>query len=173
MERMRTNRLYREHKITKLRSQEIVEVKPEALACFMLTRDGRWQMSDRYNERPDFQYYIEQAHGARAEAMARVGYLAVGAVGRVVGAAARPAQAAFAALTAWRNRQAAVREILLLDDRMLRDIGLTRADAWAAVDGTLGTRNDYAPDPADNRDVALSDYALAGCNDNGDRRQAA
>ncbi len=132
-------------------------------------------MSDWHNERPEFQSYIEQAHEARAEAMARVGYLAVAAVGRVVGAAARSAQAALAALAAWRNRRAALREILRLDDRMLRDIGFTRADAWAAVDGTLGARASdvCAPDPADYRDIALSDYALAGCNDNGERWRAA
>ncbi len=132
-------------------------------------------MSDWHNERPELQNYIAQAHEARAEAMGRVGYLAVAAVSRIVSAAVRPAQAALAAAAAWRNRQAAVREILLLDDRMLRDIGLTRADAWAAVDGTLGARASdfYAPDPADYRDIALSDYALAGCNDNGERRRAA
>jgi len=132
-------------------------------------------MSDGHNERPESQDYIEQAHEARAEAMARVGYLAVAAVGGVVGAAAGAARAALGALTARRNRRAALREILLLDDRMLRDIGLTRADAWAAVDGTLHerVRDVSAPDPADNRDVALSGYAVAGCNDNGERRRAA
>ena len=52
----------------------------------MLTRDGRWQMSDWRNERSDVQFYVEQAQEARAEAMARVGYLAVATVGRAVGA---------------------------------------------------------------------------------------
>jgi uncharacterized protein YjiS (DUF1127 family) len=119
------------------------------------------------------QHYIEQAHEARAEAMARVGHLAVAAAGGVVGAVAGAVQAALGALRAGRNRRAALREILLLDDRMLRDIGLTRADAWAAVDGTLGMRDVSAPDPPDYRDVALSGYAVAGCNDNGERRRAA
>jgi uncharacterized protein YjiS (DUF1127 family) len=132
-------------------------------------------MSDWRKERPELQDYIEQAHEARAEAMARVGYLAVAAAGRVVGAAARSAQAALAALAAWRDRRSALRELLLLDDRMLRDIGLTRADAWAAVDGTLGNRaQDWAaPEPAAYVDIALSGYAVAGCNDNGERRRAA
>ena len=130
-------------------------------------------MNGWHNERPELQHYIEQAHEARAEAMARVGHLAVAAAGGVVGAAAGAVRAALRALKAGRNRRAALREILLLDDRMLRDIGLTRAEAWAAVDGTLGMRDVSAPDPADYRDVALSGYAVAGCNDNGERRRAA
>ena len=132
-------------------------------------------MSDRYNERPDYQHYIEQAQQARAEAMARVGYLAASAVGRAVDAAVRPVQAAFAALAAWRSRRAAAHEILRLDDRLLRDIGLTRADAWAAVDGTLGTRaQDWPPpQPAAYHDIALTTYAAGACNDNGERRHAA
>jgi len=132
-------------------------------------------MSGWYNERPELQHYIGQAHEARAEAMARIGHLAVAAAGGVVGAAAGAVRAALGALRAGRNRRAALREILLLDDRMLRDIGLTRADARAAVDGTLGMRDVSVPDPADYRDVALSGYAEAGCNDNdsGERRRAA
>src|SRR5580765_4295402 len=106
----------------------------------MLTRDGRWQMSDWHNERSDVQFYVEQAQEARAEAMARVGYLTVATVGRAVGAVAGRARAALGALAAWRDRQVALHQLLSLDERMLRDIGLTRADAWAAVDGTLGSR---------------------------------
>src|SRR6201988_5357473 len=106
-------------------------------------------MSERHNE---FQYYVEQAHQARAEAMARVGYLAATAVTRVAGLAAaelpRVTRKALQAVADWRNRQVAPREILALDDRTLRDIGLSRADAWAAVDGTLG-RLPLEPDPLD------------------------
>lgn len=136
-------------------------------------------MSDWHNERPELQHYIEQAQEARAEAMARAGYLAVAAVGRVVRAAGvalpRAVRTALSAVAAWRDRRAALREILLLDDRMLQDIGLTRADAWAAVDGTLRdrARDRSAPEIVDVRDVALSGYAVAGCNDNGERRRAA
>jgi len=125
-------------------------------------------MSDWHNERSDVQFYIEQAQEARAEAMARVGFLAVAIVGRAVGAVAGRARAALGTLAAWRNRQVALHQLLLLDDRMLRDIGLTRADAWAAVDGTLGSRvQDWPPEPTAYFDIALS------CNDNGERRRAA
>ena len=136
-------------------------------------------MSDWHNERSELQYYVEQAHEARAEAMARVGYLAATAVGRIARLAAvelpQAAHRGLQAAVAWRNRQVALREILALDDRMLRDIGLTRAEAWAAVDGTLGQRT-FEPDPLDEpayHDIALSARAIAGCNDNGGRRQAA
>ena len=131
-------------------------------------------MSDWRNERSDVQFYVEQAQEARAEAMARVGYLAVATVGRAVGAVAGRARGALGALTAWRDRQVALRQLLSLDDRLLRDIGLTRADAWAAVDGTLGNRaQDWPPEPAAYFDIALSNYAAGGCNDNGEGRRAA
>jgi uncharacterized protein YjiS (DUF1127 family) len=132
-------------------------------------------MSDWHNETPDFQHYVDQAHGARSEAMARTGYLAVAAVGGIVGAATAAVRSALAAAAAWRDRQAALRELLLLDDRMLRDIGLTRADARAAVDGALRNRTPdlAAPRPAAYVDIALSSYAVAGCNDNGERRRVA
>ncbi len=130
-------------------------------------------MSDLHNERPELQYYLGQAHEARAEAMARAGYRAVAAVGRIVRGAGAAVQAGLRAVSTWRDRRAALREILLLDDRMLRDIGLTRADAWAAVDGTLGSRaQDWAAAEA-YADIALSGYAVAGCNDNGARQRAA
>jgi len=131
-------------------------------------------MSDWHNERIEFQPYIEQAQAARAEAVERVGYLAIAGAGRLVGTAIGATRAALGALGAWRDRRAAVREILRLDDRMLQDIGLTRADAWAAVDGTLGNRaQDWPLEPAAYTDIALSGYAAAGCNDNGERRRAA
>jgi uncharacterized protein YjiS (DUF1127 family) len=132
-------------------------------------------MSEWHNERIDFRYYVGQAHDARAEAMARVGHLAATAVARAAVALPRVTRQALQAVADWRNRQVALREILALDDRMLQDIGLSRADAWAAVDGTLRQRTPE-PDPIDApayRDIALSAEAIAGCNDNGERRHAA
>jgi len=131
-------------------------------------------MSDWHNERSDVQFYIEQAQEARAEAIARVGYLAVATVGRAVGAVAGRARTALGALAAWRDRQVALHQLLSLDDRMLRDIGLTRADALAAIEGTLGRRaQDWPPESTAYFDIALSNYAAGGCNDNGERRRAA
>src|SRR5262249_20408116 len=128
----------------------------------MLMRDGRWQMSDRYSERQDFGFYVAQAHEARAETMARAGYLAVSAVGRVVRVAGAALRARVEKARAWRNRHAALRELLRLDERLLQDIGLSRAEIWAAVDGTLAdrTRPPVTLQPADYADIALSSYAL-------------
>jgi len=136
-------------------------------------------MSDWHNERSDIPYYIEQAHEARAEAMARAGYLAVAAVSAIMRAAGvalpRAVRSALRAVAAGSARRAALREILVLDDRMLRDIGLTRADARAAVDGTLRerVRDVSSAEPAGYRDIALTSNALGGCNDNDERRRAA
>jgi len=136
-------------------------------------------MSDWYSERRDIQSYVAQAQEARAEAMARVGYLGVATVGRALLAAGaaltKAVRAAPEAVRAWRNRHAALRQLLLLDERMLSDIGLSRSDIWAAVDGTLRDRplEPATQQPADYVDIALSNYALGGCNDNGDRRRAA
>jgi uncharacterized protein YjiS (DUF1127 family) len=132
-------------------------------------------MNERHNE---FQHYVAQAHEARAEAMARSGYLAVAALGRAVQAVGVGTSAltggTLRALADWRRRQAAAHELSRLDDRMLRDIGITRADIWAVADGTLRSRTEVPEivEPLVDRDIAFTTYALGGCNDN-DRRRAA
>jgi len=131
-----------------------------------------------HKEWPDFRYYVEQAHEARAEAMTRTGYLAVTAVGRgaraVAAAATTIAGPALQSVAAWRQRRRAVHALSRLDDRMLRDIGITRADIWAVADGTLHSRaaEPETAEPVVDRDIAFTTYALGGCNDN-DRRRAA
>jgi uncharacterized protein YjiS (DUF1127 family) len=44
---------------------------------------------------------------------------------------------AFAAWRSWHERQATIRDLRAWDDRMLKDIGLTRGEIIAAVDGQL------------------------------------
>src|SRR5262249_52032133 len=145
----------------------------------MAVQDGRWQMTKWDSEDSDFRPHIEQAHVARAEAMTRVGYLAIAAISGVVRVAGialpRAVRARGRGIEAWRDRRGALREILLFDDRMLRDIGLTRADAWAAVEGALGkdVHDGAAVEPVGYRDIALDEYVLGACNDNGERRRVA
>jgi len=65
----------------------------------------------------------------------------------------------FAGLADARRRRAAYAELNSLDDRMLRDMGLSRGELWSAVDGTARpaasndngkaiAANDDAPRPA-------------------------
>jgi uncharacterized protein YjiS (DUF1127 family) len=112
-----------------------------------------------------YSQYIDRAHQDRADALARAGYLLITAV---AGAAASIREI----LRRWRERRQATRSLLALDDRLLKDAGLTRGDIWAAVHGQFPDReDDAAPTPAD--DIALDVYAIGGCNDNQQRRRAA
>ena len=113
-------------------------------------------MSDWHNERSDVQFYIEQAQEARAEAMTRVGYLAVATVGRAVGAVAGRARAALGTLAAWRDRQVACTSCCCSTiaccgtsaSRVLMP-GLPSTARWAAV-------QDWPPEPTAYFDIALS-----------------
>jgi uncharacterized protein YjiS (DUF1127 family) len=110
-------------------------------------------------------HFIERAQQERADALARAGHLLVAAIGR-------PLLQAADAIRHWRERRRALRSLMLLDDRMLRDIGLNRGDVWAAVHGRLTDRGiESAPAPA--ADVALTAHVIGGCNDNQRPRRAA
>jgi uncharacterized protein YjiS (DUF1127 family) len=114
-----------------------------------------WQINNSYGQ------YIDRAHQDRADALARAGYRLVTGVAAIA-----------AAIRQWRERRRASRELLSLDDRLLKDVGLTRGDIWAAVHGEL---RDREPEPAAAPvvDVALTDHAIRGCNDNQRPRRAA
>jgi uncharacterized protein YjiS (DUF1127 family) len=72
--------------------------------------------------RPAYADYVEAAHRARAEALQTIG------------------RALVAGFRTWRRRRrriAAIRELEALDDRLLRDINLSRAAIGETVDGLL------------------------------------
>jgi uncharacterized protein YjiS (DUF1127 family) len=119
-------------------------------------------------------FYVDRARQERADAVARTGHLVIAGVAGVLGALPSLGREVAARLGRWRERRAATRALLLLDDRMLKDIGITRSEVRAAVNGTLRSRRfvDTAPAAASG-DVALSAYAIAGCNDNERPRHAA
>lgn len=133
-------------------------------------------MTPIHNGRPELDYFLAIAQTQRAEAMARTGYILVDGIGRGVrvalGAAAAAVRVLTGAVAAWRRRGAVLRALQGLDDRLLLDIGLTRADLWAVAHGgqLLATDEQQEPLPTD---VALSDAAIRGCNDNGTRWRAA
>jgi uncharacterized protein YjiS (DUF1127 family) len=121
-----------------------------------------WQIGNPYT-----QQYIDRAHQERADALARAGYRLVAGVTGIVGGVV-------AVLRQWRERRQATHALLSLDDRMLKDIGLTRGDIWAAVHGELPGRGiESAPTSASIVDIALSPHAIGGCNDNQRPRRAA
>ncbi len=85
----------------------------------------------------DYDWYLLRARETRTEAYRG----AFRAIGRFLGAAYR---AWIKDLRAWRERKRALAELLSLDDRQLRDMGLNRAGVYFAVDHG---RED-APSPA-------------------------
>jgi uncharacterized protein YjiS (DUF1127 family) len=112
-------------------------------------------MTDWHIDNPSSRY-IARAHQDRADALARAGHRLVTGVAGLV-----------AVLRQWRERRRATHELQSLDDRLLKDIGITRGDVWAAVHGELSDRGvEAAPAPTPAADIALTPHAIAGCNDN-------
>ncbi len=60
-------------------------------------------------------------------------------------------------LRRWHRRRLAIRELMALDDRMLDDIGVRRADIHRVVDGLLSS----APRPATRATVSRERTATA------------
>jgi len=75
--------------------------------------------------------HLQRAHEERALAMARTGYLVVAGLQNAGQAVTALVTRAIVGVRAWRERRAVVRALQALDDRMLRDIGLERADIIA------------------------------------------
>jgi uncharacterized protein YjiS (DUF1127 family) len=114
-----------------------------------------------------YSQYTSRAHQDRADALARAGYRLVIGVAGIAGAVV-------ALVRRWRDRRRASHELLSLDDRLLKDIGITRGDIWAAVHGELPDRGiESAPAPTPAADIALTPHAIAGCNDNQRPRRVA
>lgn len=134
-------------------------------------------MGDRHHISSGAYSYIDQAHQQRAETMARAGYLAVTGLGAavqcIINAGARTLRGVLRAAAEWHARRVALRALQRLDDRLLRDVGLTRFGLWDAVNGGLDRGFEAPRTPAPYVDIALSGYALAGCNDNKKLHRAA
>lgn len=99
-------------------------------------------MMDAYrNADPRYRPYMERARAIRARAFARALKRAARCAWNVLTAPAR-------LLACRRKRWAAERELLALDERMLKDIGLSRSQIGAAVVAHL------PPDCGGRRDIA-------------------
>jgi uncharacterized protein YjiS (DUF1127 family) len=123
---------------------------------------------------PDFLAHYFQARQARSEALSRASYRAVVAIDgalRLASGAVRGGFAwAFARYRAWREVRRLQQALLKLDDRLLRDIGLTRADAIDPA-WLLHAQPEFEPLPI--IDIALQPAEVRRCNDNRDLRLAA
>jgi uncharacterized protein YjiS (DUF1127 family) len=111
----------------------------------MHSTSGRWGMDPA-----EFEARLAAARKERAEVLAQIGR-----------AIARGFKGLFAGVGGSLRRRAAYDELYALDDRMLRDIGLSRGQLWAAVEGHVerGPSND-------NR-------AAAAANENAPKHRAA
>ena len=102
----------------------------------------------------EFDRALAQARMERAEAVADM----VIAVSRFV-------KRLFTGLVEGHKRRAAYAELNSLDDRMLRDMGLSRGELWAAVDG-LAERG-----PSNDNELAATPVVAA--NENRPKHRAA
>ena len=126
-----------------------------------------------YISNPEFAVYRERAGAARNEAIARAGYLAIEGLARLQAATVHTVGGqllrAIGSIRAWRERRLALQDMQRLDERMLHDIGLTRADVYTlAHGGTLATdryEEPVASTPVVRIDVALDAYAAGLCDD--------
>ena len=136
-------------------------------------------MTQIYNGRPELDYFVAIAQAQRAEAMTRTAHILIDGIERglksFLGGISRGSRVLAGAVAARRRRRAMLRALQGLDDRLLRDIGLTRADVWAVAGGEqpVVRGEDLGPAGPPSIDVALSDVEIHSCNDNGSPRRAA
>src|SRR5215475_14478989 len=101
-------------------------------------------MWPHYISNPEFVAYRDRAVRDRDVAVVRAGYLTIVGFARLQAQAARLVlgrlEKAIDSYRAWRDRHAALRELRRLDDRLLQDIGLSRAD----LDGFVNLRESNA-----------------------------
>jgi len=112
-------------------------------------------MLEAYTERFIDQNFVDVA---RLENLARVNRAVVigSAIGGGVAALARTAKNIVAGFAAWRARRQAEAELAQLDDRMLADLGLTRSQIEAAIEGRI-----HRARPAANENLTLRPHHIA------------
>lgn len=89
-------------------------------------------MNRDFSHELPYRHYVATANNDRAEAIARFGFLIIAGADRALRRASEALSANAGGLVQrWRQhraRRATHRALSVLDDRLLRDIGLTRAD---------------------------------------------
>jgi len=106
--------------------------------------------------------YVDTAHADRAEAIARFGFLVIAGADRGLRRSIEVVTSAVASLAEqmndYRTRRATYQALSKLDDRLLRDIGLTRADVELGA-GELPAAFEEAA-PASATRPATANYEL-------------
>lgn len=101
-------------------------------------------MEHWYLSSPELEYYIARARDERALAVQKF----LRATAALVAGAFRSAGKVVAAIGRWRRRRAALAELRALDDRMLQDIGLSRAELPGLTAGLAKSSGPFARTPS-------------------------
>ena len=96
-------------------------------------------MTREFSHESSYRDYTATAHNDRAEALARAGFLVIAsadrALRRTVDVLTGGAASLLKSWQRYSERRATFQALTKLDDRLLRDIGLTRAD----IEGSAGS----------------------------------
>ena len=125
-------------------------------------------MTREFSHEYGYRHYAETAQDERAAALTRAGFLVIAGADRALRQSAEILSSSVSSLVRgwqeYRERRATYRALTKLDDRLLRDIGLTRAD----IEGSTGSLQDLeavieaaAPLPASRSVPAFHDLKRA------------
>jgi len=103
--------------------------------------------------------YVNRAHDERAKVASALLAGAATGLGSLAGTAARglgrAGRSIVSGMVTARRRRAAIRELHALDDRMLKDIGLSRGEILYLVDRMLSAERAATEAPAGQGEIAV------------------
>ena len=121
---------------------------------------------------PEMERYLRRAHQERAQMFTKLSRHAAVALAQLVREAVTIAgdigRSAWRRIVRWHLRRAAVRDLMWLDERLLRDIGLRRSDIYSAVYGILNAAPPSLSDDGDfvNKVATTAGATGVAANDN-------
>jgi uncharacterized protein YjiS (DUF1127 family) len=128
-------------------------------------RSKESQMNRDFSHEYAPRHFVNTAHADRAEAIARFGFLVIAGADRGLRRSFEALEAGFTGLarqwTDYRARRATYLALTKLDDRLLRDIGLTRADVELRPGELPEPFAESAPAPSVRAAVVSHDFKRA------------